>query len=93
MEDSRSATSSQRLARNFETLLETPELRINAIFVVRSEKISEGRSVNIPVSVQELFYGCKPEGVGTSAKLVDRDNELLPSSKEALGPRTKQKTF
>ncbi|MBW0526050.1 hypothetical protein O181_065765 [Austropuccinia psidii MF-1] len=44
-------------------------------------------SGNIPVSVQELVYGGKISGVGTSTKPLDRDNELLFSSKEALRPR------
>ncbi|MBW0569358.1 hypothetical protein O181_109073 [Austropuccinia psidii MF-1] len=53
----------------------------------RSEQLSTGRSGNIPVSVQELVYGSKAEGVGTSSQLKDMDNELLNGSEEALGPR------
>ncbi|MBW0585990.1 hypothetical protein O181_125705 [Austropuccinia psidii MF-1] len=52
-----------------------------------SEKLPTGGSRDIPVSVQELVYGRKAAGVGTSAQIVHRDNELLPSSEKALGPR------
>ncbi|MBW0545361.1 hypothetical protein O181_085076 [Austropuccinia psidii MF-1] len=38
------------------------------------------------ISVQGLVYGSKVEGVETSAKPLDKDHELLYSSKEALGP-------
>ncbi|MBW0574148.1 hypothetical protein O181_113863 [Austropuccinia psidii MF-1] len=43
--------------------------------------------INIPVSVQELVSGSKAAGVGTSAKSLDRHNELISSSAEAHGPR------
>ncbi|MBW0476236.1 hypothetical protein O181_015951 [Austropuccinia psidii MF-1] len=46
-----------------------------------------GRSGNIPVSVQELVYGGKEIGVGTSSKPLVRDSELLSSSEEVHGPR------
>ncbi|MBW0547565.1 hypothetical protein O181_087280 [Austropuccinia psidii MF-1] len=36
--------------------------------------------------VQELVYGGKAAGVGTSAKSLDRHNELISSSEEAQGP-------
>ncbi|MBW0550464.1 hypothetical protein O181_090179 [Austropuccinia psidii MF-1] len=50
--------------------------------------VPKGRSSgDILVLVQELAYGSKEEGVGTSSQLVDRENELLPSSKEILGSR------
>ncbi|MBW0581229.1 hypothetical protein O181_120944 [Austropuccinia psidii MF-1] len=39
-------------------------------------------AVEIPVSVQELVYCSKVAGVKTSANPLDRDNELLPPSKE-----------
>ncbi|MBW0498848.1 hypothetical protein O181_038563 [Austropuccinia psidii MF-1] len=90
MEDARISTSSQRLARKFDTLLESPEAEITAITVVRYEQLSTGSSGNIPVSVQELVYGSKAAGVGASSQVVDRDNEHLSSSKEALGPRKTQ---
>ncbi|MBW0550661.1 hypothetical protein O181_090376 [Austropuccinia psidii MF-1] len=48
---------------------------------------NSSQSGDIPVSVQELVYRSKDEGVGTSAKPLNRDNELLSSSKEVLGPR------
>ncbi|MBW0541119.1 hypothetical protein O181_080834 [Austropuccinia psidii MF-1] len=42
---------------------------------------------DISVSVKELVYGGKAAGVGTSAKSLDRPNELLSSSEEVHGPR------
>ncbi|MBW0579328.1 hypothetical protein O181_119043 [Austropuccinia psidii MF-1] len=39
----------------------------------------EAKEIYQPVSVQELIYGGKEEGVRTSSQLVDRENELLPS--------------
>ncbi|MBW0502057.1 hypothetical protein O181_041772 [Austropuccinia psidii MF-1] len=77
MEDSRASTSSQRLARTFATCIESPEADITDIPVVRSEQLPTRRSRNIPVSVQELVYGRKEEGVRNSAQLMDRDNEFL----------------
>ncbi|MBW0538197.1 hypothetical protein O181_077912 [Austropuccinia psidii MF-1] len=77
MEDARDLTSSQRLASTFYTLIESPEAEINAIPVVRSEQFPTGNSGNIPVSVQELVYGSKAAGVETSAKPLDRHNEVL----------------
>ncbi|MBW0510193.1 hypothetical protein O181_049908 [Austropuccinia psidii MF-1] len=87
MEDSRASTSSQRLARTFETLFKSSKAEITAITVVRPESFPTGNSGDIPVSVQELVYGGKATGVGTSSKPLDRDHELLSSSKEALGNR------
>ncbi|MBW0576880.1 hypothetical protein O181_116595 [Austropuccinia psidii MF-1] len=81
MEDARASTSSQRLARTFDTLIKRPEADITAIPVVRPESFPEGRNRNIPVSVQELVYGGKASGVGASSKSLDRNNELLSSSK------------
>ncbi|MBW0487021.1 hypothetical protein O181_026736 [Austropuccinia psidii MF-1] len=53
--------------------------------------VPKGSSGNIPVSVQELVYGGKAEGVGTSAKPLDRENELLYSSEEVHGPRKEKR--
>ncbi|MBW0510273.1 hypothetical protein O181_049988 [Austropuccinia psidii MF-1] len=86
MEDARTPTSSQRLASTFDTLIENPESDITAIPVVRPESFPIGSHRDIPVSVQELVYGGKAGGVGTSAKSLDRHNELLSSSEEVHGP-------
>ncbi|MBW0582551.1 hypothetical protein O181_122266 [Austropuccinia psidii MF-1] len=87
MEDSITSTSSQRLASTFYTLIESPEADITAIPVVRPESFPTGNNRNIPVSIQELVYGCKAAGVGTSKKSLDRHNELISSSEEVHGPR------
>ncbi|MBW0496519.1 hypothetical protein O181_036234 [Austropuccinia psidii MF-1] len=87
MDDSRASNSSQRLASTFYTLIENPEADIDAIPVVRSEQFPTGNSGNIPVSVQELVFGSKEAGVATSAKPLDRHNELSSSSEEVWGPR------
>ncbi|MBW0501038.1 hypothetical protein O181_040753 [Austropuccinia psidii MF-1] len=87
MEESRASTSSQRLARTFDTLIESPEANVTSIPVERPESFPEGKNRDIPVSVQELVYGGKAERVGTSAKSLDRHNELLSSSEEVHGPR------
>ncbi|MBW0468072.1 hypothetical protein O181_007787 [Austropuccinia psidii MF-1] len=79
MEDARTSTSSQRLFRKFKTLLDSPEAERTAIPVFRSEQFPTSRSIDIPVSVQELVYGGKEAGVGTSAQIFDMENELLPS--------------
>ncbi|MBW0500901.1 hypothetical protein O181_040616 [Austropuccinia psidii MF-1] len=86
MEDARAYTSSQRLVRTFDTPIESPESDITAIPVVRTEPSPTGRNRDMPVSVQELVYGGKAAGVGTSAKSLDRHNELLSSSEEVMGP-------
>ncbi|MBW0537909.1 hypothetical protein O181_077624 [Austropuccinia psidii MF-1] len=86
MKDSRTSTSSQRLASTFETLIESPEADITAIPFVRPESFPTGNNRNIPVSIQELVYGGKAAGVGTSAKSLDRHNELISSIEEAHGP-------
>ncbi|MBW0527210.1 hypothetical protein O181_066925, partial [Austropuccinia psidii MF-1] len=86
IEDSRASTSSQRLARTFGTLIESPEAEITAIPVVRPYSFPTNNSGNIPVSVQELVHGSKAAGVGTSSKSLDRHNELLSSS-EVHGPK------
>ncbi|MBW0564402.1 hypothetical protein O181_104117 [Austropuccinia psidii MF-1] len=74
MEDARASTSSQRLARTFETLIESTEAEITAISVVRPESLSTGNNRDIPVSVQELVHGSKTARVGTSPKSLDRDH-------------------
>ncbi|MBW0592704.1 hypothetical protein O181_132419 [Austropuccinia psidii MF-1] len=79
MEDARCSTSSKILVRTFKTLIESPEADITSIPVVRSEQFPTSSSGDIPVSVQELVYNIRSEGVGTSTQLVDRDDELLPS--------------
>ncbi|MBW0512922.1 hypothetical protein O181_052637 [Austropuccinia psidii MF-1] len=87
MEDARTSTSSQRLARNFDSLIESPEAEITAIAVFRPESFPAGNNRDIPVSGKELVYGGKTAGVGTSAKSLDRHNGLLFSSEELHGPR------
>ncbi|MBW0537214.1 hypothetical protein O181_076929 [Austropuccinia psidii MF-1] len=54
--------------------------------------VPKGRNRDIPVSVQELVYGSKAAGVGTSAKYFDRHNEILSSSEEVHGPRKDRRT-
>ncbi|MBW0512273.1 hypothetical protein O181_051988 [Austropuccinia psidii MF-1] len=52
--------------------------------------VPKGNSGDIPVSVQELVYGSKTVGVGTSSKSLDRKNELLSSSEEFNRPNKTQ---
>ncbi|MBW0579209.1 hypothetical protein O181_118924, partial [Austropuccinia psidii MF-1] len=85
IEDARSSTSSQRLASTFETLIESPGADITSIPVVRPESFPTCNSEDIQVSVQELVYGRKVAGVGTSAKPLDKHHELLSSIEEAHG--------
>ncbi|MBW0529568.1 hypothetical protein O181_069283 [Austropuccinia psidii MF-1] len=92
MKDARTSTSSQRLARTFDTLIESPEADITAIPVFRPESFPEVNNRDIPVSVQELVYGRKAAGVGASSKSLDRHNELLSSSEEFHGPRKDRRT-
>ncbi|MBW0561555.1 hypothetical protein O181_101270 [Austropuccinia psidii MF-1] len=87
MGDARTSTSSQRLASTFDTLIESPEVDITFIPVVSPESFLASSNRHIPVSVQKLFYGSKEAGVGTSAKCLDRHNELLSSSEDVHGPR------
>ncbi|MBW0504297.1 hypothetical protein O181_044012 [Austropuccinia psidii MF-1] len=87
MEDSRTSTSSQSLASTFETLIESPEADITAISIFRPEPFPTGNNRDVPVSVKELVYGSKEAGVGTSAKSLNRNNELISSSGEVHGPR------
>ncbi|MBW0585094.1 hypothetical protein O181_124809 [Austropuccinia psidii MF-1] len=86
MEDAGTSTSSQRLARTFDTLIESPEADITVI-AVRPESLPTGSSRGIPVSVQELVYGIKTARVGTSPKSLDRHHDLISSSEEAHGSR------
>ncbi|MBW0542652.1 hypothetical protein O181_082367 [Austropuccinia psidii MF-1] len=86
MEDSRTSTSSKRLDRTFETLIECPEADITAISV-RPESLATGSNRDIPVSVQKLVYGSKTEWVGSSPKSLDRHHELISSSEEVNGAR------
>ncbi|MBW0542814.1 hypothetical protein O181_082529 [Austropuccinia psidii MF-1] len=74
MEDSRTSTSSQRLASTFENLIESPEAEMTANPFVRPKSFPTGSNRDIPVSVQELVYGGKAAVVGTSAKSLDRHN-------------------
>ncbi|MBW0511859.1 hypothetical protein O181_051574 [Austropuccinia psidii MF-1] len=53
----------------------------------RPEPFPTVKNRNIPVLVQELVYGGKAAGVGTSAKSLDRHNELISSSEEFHWPR------
>ncbi|MBW0564811.1 hypothetical protein O181_104526 [Austropuccinia psidii MF-1] len=85
--DARASTSSQRLVRDFETLLESPESDITSIPVLRSETLPGRSSRDIPVSVQEMVHGGKEEGVGASSQHLDRKNELINSSKRVTGSR------
>ncbi|MBW0532966.1 hypothetical protein O181_072681 [Austropuccinia psidii MF-1] len=54
--------------------------------------VPKGSNRDIPVSVQELVYGGKAAGVGTSTKSLDRHNELIHSSEEVHGPRKYRRT-
>ncbi|MBW0503696.1 hypothetical protein O181_043411 [Austropuccinia psidii MF-1] len=60
---------------------------IASIPAVRPESFPTGNNRNIPVSIQELVYGGKATGVGTSSKSLDRHNEIISSSGEVHGPR------
>ncbi|MBW0587777.1 hypothetical protein O181_127492 [Austropuccinia psidii MF-1] len=77
----------KRQASTLDTLLESPEAERTPIPVVIPESLPTGNSRDIPVSVQELVYGGKAAGVGTSAKYPNRKNELLYSSEEVHDPR------
>ncbi|MBW0496334.1 hypothetical protein O181_036049 [Austropuccinia psidii MF-1] len=90
MEDTRTLTSSHRLATTFETLLESPKADIIAIPVLISENLPGSSSRDIPLSVQKVIYYSKEEEVENCVQLVDTENELLPPSEEALGPERTQ---
>ncbi|MBW0509278.1 hypothetical protein O181_048993 [Austropuccinia psidii MF-1] len=92
MEDSRTSTSSQRLASTFDNLVESPEAEITAIPIFRPEAFPTGSNRDIPVSVQELVYGSKAAGVGTYSNSFDRHTELFSSSEEFYGPRKDRRT-
>ncbi|MBW0579500.1 hypothetical protein O181_119215 [Austropuccinia psidii MF-1] len=77
IEDARTSTSLQRLARTFDTLIESKEADMTAIPFVRPEPFQTGSNRNIPVSVQELVYDSKEAGVGVSSKYLDRHNGLI----------------
>ncbi|MBW0591084.1 hypothetical protein O181_130799 [Austropuccinia psidii MF-1] len=62
MEDSRTSTSSQRLARTFDTLIEHLEADINAI-AVRPESLPTGRSRDIPVHHELISSSEEVHGV------------------------------
>ncbi|MBW0486345.1 hypothetical protein O181_026060 [Austropuccinia psidii MF-1] len=49
--------------------------------------VPKGNNKDIPVSVKELVYGRKVEGVGTFDKSLDRNNELIYLSEEFHGMR------
>ncbi|MBW0569001.1 hypothetical protein O181_108716 [Austropuccinia psidii MF-1] len=87
MEPARASTSSQMYNNNFDTLIESPEAEITVIPVIRSEQLQTSRSRDIPISVQELVSGRKEEGVGSSSKPSDKENELTSSSDKALRTR------
>ncbi|MBW0470507.1 hypothetical protein O181_010222 [Austropuccinia psidii MF-1] len=90
IKDSITSPSSQRLFSTFDTIIESPESEITLIPVFSSEKFETSISRDIPVSIQELDHGFKEAGMVTSSQLLDRDNELLPSSGEALWPEKTQ---
>ncbi|MBW0530890.1 hypothetical protein O181_070605 [Austropuccinia psidii MF-1] len=88
MEDARTSTSSQRLSRTFNRLIESPEALIAAVIPsFRSKKSPTMSSRDIPDSVQALVYARKSAGVGAYANPLDRENVLISSSEEALRPR------
>ncbi|MBW0484235.1 hypothetical protein O181_023950 [Austropuccinia psidii MF-1] len=87
MKDARTSTSYQRLPSIFDTLIGIPEADITAIPVVRPESFPTVNNRNVPVSIQELVYGSKAAGVGTSSQSLDRHNELTSSSGEVHWPR------
>ncbi|MBW0462198.1 hypothetical protein O181_001913 [Austropuccinia psidii MF-1] len=60
---------------------------MTAILVIRPESFPTGNSGDITVSVQEVVYGVKEAGVGTSSNPLHMHNELLYSSEEFHGPR------
>ncbi|MBW0495080.1 hypothetical protein O181_034795 [Austropuccinia psidii MF-1] len=58
----------------------------------RPESFPVRNNRDIPVLLQELVYGSKEEGVGTSSKSLNRQNELLYSSEEIHGARKDRRT-
>ncbi|MBW0571713.1 hypothetical protein O181_111428 [Austropuccinia psidii MF-1] len=53
----------------------------------RPEPFPTGNNRDIQVSVQELVYGRKVSGVGTSGKSFNRHNELISSCEKVHEPR------
>ncbi|MBW0571617.1 hypothetical protein O181_111332 [Austropuccinia psidii MF-1] len=92
MEDARTSTSCQMLARTFYILSESPEAYITAIAVVRPESLPTGNNRDIPVSVRELVYGSKTARMATSPKSLNKHHELLSSSEEVHGDRKDRRT-
>ncbi|MBW0583000.1 hypothetical protein O181_122715 [Austropuccinia psidii MF-1] len=86
MEDSRTSTSSHRLATPFDILFESPEAEITAIPVFRPESFPTGNGQDISVSVQELVYGCKAAGVVKKPKHFVRGPEERVFPKEGQNP-------
>ncbi|MBW0526283.1 hypothetical protein O181_065998 [Austropuccinia psidii MF-1] len=76
-EDSRASTSSQRLARAFETLIEGPEADITPILIVRPEQFPTVNKRDIQVSVQELAYCSKVAGVKDRGPSEGLDTSVL----------------
>ncbi|MBW0507958.1 hypothetical protein O181_047673 [Austropuccinia psidii MF-1] len=74
-------------------MINSKEAEITAIPFVRPESFTTGNSGDIPVSVQEVVYGGKAAVMGTSAKSLDRQNELLSSSEEVHGPRKDSRPY
>ncbi|MBW0593446.1 hypothetical protein O181_133161 [Austropuccinia psidii MF-1] len=81
MEDARTST------RTFDTIIESPEADTTDIPVFRPEPFPTSKNRNIPVSIQELVYGSKSAGVGTSATSLDRHNKLISLNGGGQGPR------
>ncbi|MBW0554538.1 hypothetical protein O181_094253 [Austropuccinia psidii MF-1] len=81
MEDAKDSTCT------FQTIIDSPESEITAIPVVRYEQLPTSRSRNIPVSVQELAYGSKAAGVGTSSQLFDGEMNSYLQVNKLLGPK------
>ncbi|MBW0479204.1 hypothetical protein O181_018919 [Austropuccinia psidii MF-1] len=84
MEDTRTLTSSHRLATNFETLLQSQKADIITFPVLISESPPGSSSRDIPLSVQKLIYYREEEEVENCVQLVDTENELLPPSEDVL---------
>ncbi|MBW0561546.1 hypothetical protein O181_101261 [Austropuccinia psidii MF-1] len=80
------------LAGTFDTLIESQEADITSIPVVRPISFPTGSNRDIPVSAQKLVYGSKAAGMGTSAKSLDRQNELISLSEDIHGPRKDRRT-
>ncbi|MBW0523245.1 hypothetical protein O181_062960 [Austropuccinia psidii MF-1] len=100
MEDARTSTSSQRVARTFDNFIESPEAEKTSIPVVRPESFPTGNNRNIPVSIQELVYTSEEvhgprkdrgysEGLETHVlkRTIKTDNSLIEKPKHVVrGP-------